>query len=74
MATKDIEMSKLPIVARDPYLEPYEGALKARAEYAKNKEAELLGEPTPTLPEGKENRGSGIILPPLNFNRRWQNF
>ena len=43
MATKDIEKSKLPIVARDPYLEPYEGALKARAEYAKNKEAELTG-------------------------------
>ena len=37
MAMKDIETSKLPIVARDPYLEPYEGALKARAEHAKNK-------------------------------------
>ena len=33
----------LKIVERDPYLQPYEGALVARAEYAKNKEAELLG-------------------------------
>ena len=39
MAMKNNEMSKLPIVARDPYLEPYEGALQARAEYAIRKEA-----------------------------------
>ena len=30
----------LKIVERDPYLQPYEGALQARADYAKNKEAE----------------------------------
>ncbi|MBR6035015.1 MAG: alpha amylase C-terminal domain-containing protein [Paludibacteraceae bacterium] len=40
MATKE---KHLKIVERDPYLQPYEGALVARAEYAKNKEAELLG-------------------------------
>ena len=52
MATK--KEQHLPIVARDPYLAPYEYALQARAEYAARKEAELLGEPTPTLPKGKE--------------------
>ena len=52
MATK--KEQHLPIVARDPYLAPYECALQARAEYAARKEAELLGEPTPTLPKGKE--------------------
>ena len=44
MATKKVESPKhLPIVARDPYLEPYEGALQARAEYALRKEAEITG-------------------------------
>ena len=44
MATKKVESPKhLPIVARDPYLELYEGALQARAEYALRKEAEITG-------------------------------
>jgi 1,4-alpha-glucan branching enzyme len=44
MATKKVESPKhLPIVSRDPYLEPYEGALIGRAEYAARKEAELIG-------------------------------
>ncbi len=44
MATKKIQAPKhLTIVERDPYLQPYEGALQARADYAKNKEAELTG-------------------------------
>ena len=44
MATKKIQSPKhLTIVERDPYLQPYEGALQARADYAKNKEAELTG-------------------------------
>ena len=33
----------LKIVERDPYLQPYEGALQARYDYAVNKEKELLG-------------------------------
>ena len=33
----------LRIVEHDPYLQPYEGALQARADYARNKEAELTG-------------------------------
>ena len=41
MATK--KEKHLRIVERDPYLQPYEGALQARAEYAKNKEIELTG-------------------------------
>ena len=41
--SKDESPKHLPIVARDPYLEPYEGALQARAEYALRKEAELNG-------------------------------
>ena len=41
--SKDEGPKHLPIVARDPYLEPYEGALQARAEYALRKEAELTG-------------------------------
>ena len=44
MATKKVK--HLPIVARDPYLKPYEGALQGRADYAVRKEAELLGKPT----------------------------
>ena len=40
MATKE---KHLKIVERDPYLQPYEGALQARADYARNKEAELTG-------------------------------
>ena len=44
MATKKVTAPKhLKIVERDPYLQPYEGALQARADYAKNKEAELTG-------------------------------
>ena len=49
MATKKVESRKskeerhLPIVARDPYLEPYESALQGRAEYAARKEAEITG-------------------------------
>ena len=42
MATKKVERH-LKIVERDPYLQPYEGALQARADYARNKEAELTG-------------------------------
>lgn len=42
MAIKKIK--HLPIVARDPFLQPYEGALQARAEYAVRKEKELAGE------------------------------
>ena len=43
MATKKIQAPKhLTSVERDPYLQPYEGALQARADYAKNKEAERL--------------------------------
>ena len=41
MATK--KEKHLKIVERDPYLQPYEGALRARADYARNKEAELTG-------------------------------
>ncbi len=41
--SKDESPRHLPIVARDPYLEPYEGALQARAEYALRKEAEITG-------------------------------
>ena len=41
MATK--KEKHLKIVERDPYLQPYEGALQARADYARNKEAELTG-------------------------------
>ena len=41
MATK--KEQHLPIVARDPYLQPYETALQARADYARNKEAEITG-------------------------------
>ncbi|MBQ6764873.1 MAG: hypothetical protein IJP45_06770, partial [Paludibacteraceae bacterium] len=41
MTTKKVK--HLPIVARDPYLQPYEGALQARADYAARKEAELTG-------------------------------
>ena len=37
------EPKHLKIVERDPYLQPYEGALQARAEYARNKERELTG-------------------------------
>ena len=37
------ELKHLPIVARDPYLEPYEAALIGRAEYAARKEAEITG-------------------------------
>ena len=33
----------LKITKNDPYLQPYEGALQARADYARNKEAELTG-------------------------------
>ena len=33
----------LKIVERDPYLQPYEAALQGRADYAVNKEKELLG-------------------------------
>ena len=33
----------LKIVERDPYLQPYEGALQARADYAVRKEQELTG-------------------------------
>ena len=40
MATKQ---KHLKLVERDPYLQPYEGALQARADYARNKEAELTG-------------------------------
>ena len=44
MATKKVTApTHLKIVERDPYLQPYEGALQARADYAKNKEAELTG-------------------------------
>lgn len=42
MATKK-EIKHLPIVERDPYLQPYEGALQARADYASRKEAEITG-------------------------------
>ena len=37
------ELKHLPIVARDPYLEPYEAALIGRAEDAARKEAEITG-------------------------------
>ena len=40
MATKQ---KHLKLVERDPYLQPYESALQARADYARNKEAELTG-------------------------------
>ena len=42
MAKKN-EIKHLPIVARDPYLQPYEGALQARADYAERKEKEITG-------------------------------
>ena len=41
MATK--KEKHLKIVEHDPYLQPYEGALQARADYARNKEVELTG-------------------------------
>ena len=44
MATKKVQAPRhLKIVERDPYLQPYEGALQARADYARNKEAEITG-------------------------------
>ena len=36
-------VKRLPIVERDPYLQSYESALIGRADYAKRKEAELIG-------------------------------
>ena len=52
--TNDMETTNvkhLKIVERDPYLQPYEGALQARAEYAARKEAEL------TRGEGEKAKG-----------------
>ena len=44
MATKKAEQTQhLGIVEHDPYLQPYEDALRARADYAVRKEQELTG-------------------------------
>ena len=68
MAAKKIE--HLPIVARDSYLEPYEGALKARADYAARKEAELIGhQPDPADNKELAQWASGYLYFGLHHKR-----
>ena len=43
-ASQPKDEKHLPIVARDPYLQPYENALQGRAEYAAYKMKELAGD------------------------------
>ena len=69
MATKKVK--HLPIVARDPYLEPYEGALQGRYDYAVRKEAELLGhQPAATDKTALADWASGYLYFGLHHDRK----